>query len=39
VILKAAPGAGVKHNIVEQDQTPGDPPESLRKSFNYPKTV
>ncbi len=38
-ILKAAPGAGVKHYIVEQDQTPGDPLESLRKSFNYLKTV
>ncbi len=38
-ILKAAPGAGVKHYIVEQDQTPGDPLESLRKSFNYLKTM
>lgn len=38
-ILKAAPGAGVKHYIVEQDQTSGDPLESLRKSFNYLKTV
>lgn len=38
-ILKAAPAAGVKHYIVEQDQTPGDPLESLRKSFNYLKTV
>lgn len=38
-ILKAAPGAGVRHYIVEQDQTPGDPLESLRKSFNYLKTL
>jgi sugar phosphate isomerase/epimerase len=38
-ILEAAPGAGVKHYIVEQDQTQGDPLESLRKSFNYLKTV
>jgi len=38
-ILKAAPAAGVKQYIVEQDQTPGDPLESLRKSFNYLKTV
>jgi sugar phosphate isomerase/epimerase len=38
-ILKAAPGAGVKHYIVEQDQTPGDPLESLRKSFDYLKTL
>lgn len=33
-ILKAAPGAGVKHYFVEQDQTAGDPIESLRMSFN-----
>ena len=38
-VLKAAPSAGVKHYIVEQDQTPGDPLDSLRKSFNYLKTV
>jgi sugar phosphate isomerase/epimerase len=38
-ILKAAPGAGVKHYIVEQDQTPGDPLDSLRKSFDYLKTL
>ena len=34
-ILKAAPGAGVKHYFVEQDQTPGDPIESLRQSYAY----
>jgi sugar phosphate isomerase/epimerase len=34
-ILKAAPGAGVKHYFVEQDQTPGDPLDSLKKSFEY----
>ncbi|MEP6714418.1 MAG: sugar phosphate isomerase/epimerase [Terriglobia bacterium] len=38
-ILKAAPGAGVKHYFVEQDQTPGDPLDSLRKSFEYLQTV
>jgi sugar phosphate isomerase/epimerase len=38
-ILKAAPAAGVKQYIVEQDQTPGDPLDSLRKSFEYLKTV
>jgi sugar phosphate isomerase/epimerase len=38
-ILKAAPAAGVRHYIVEQDQTPGDPLDSLRKSFNYLKTI
>jgi sugar phosphate isomerase/epimerase len=38
-ILKAAPAAGVKYYFVEQDQTPGDPLESLRKSFDYLKTV
>jgi len=34
-LLKAAPAAGVKHYFVEQDQTPGDPLESLKKSFDY----
>ena len=34
-LLKAAPAAGVKHYFVEQDQTPGDPLESLKKSFEY----
>lgn len=34
-ILKAAQQAGVKHYFVEQDQTPGDPVTSLRKSFEY----
>ena len=32
-ILKAARAAGVKHYFVEQDQTPGDPIESLRQSY------
>ena len=31
--LKAARAAGVKHYFVEQDQTPGDPIESLRQSY------
>jgi sugar phosphate isomerase/epimerase len=34
-VLKAASKAGVKHYFVEQDQTPGDPIESLRQSYNY----
>lgn len=38
-IVNAAPAAGVKHYFVEQDQTPGDPIESLRKSFDYLKTL
>ena len=38
-ILKAAPGAGVKHYFVEQDQTPGDPLVSLRESFDYLKSI
>ena len=38
-ILKAAPSAGVRHYFVEQDQTPGDPLDSLRKSFDYLKTI
>jgi len=38
-ILAAAPEAGVKHYFVEQDQTAGDPLDSLRKSFNYLQTI
>jgi sugar phosphate isomerase/epimerase len=34
-ILRAAAAAGVEHYFVEQDQTPGDPVESLRQSFGY----
>lgn len=34
-ILRAAESAGVQHYFVEQDQTPGDPVESLRQSFGY----
>jgi sugar phosphate isomerase/epimerase len=34
-ILRAAASAGVEHYFVEQDQTPGDPVESLRQSFAY----
>ena len=34
-VLKAANAAGVKHYFVEQDQTPGDPLESLRQSYAY----
>jgi sugar phosphate isomerase/epimerase len=34
-VLKAAQTAGVKHYFVEQDQTPGDPIASLKKSFEY----
>jgi sugar phosphate isomerase/epimerase len=34
-IFKAASAAGVEHYIVEQDQTPGDPVDSLRQSFAY----
>jgi hypothetical protein len=37
-VLKAADSAGVEHYFVEQDHTPGDPIESLRKSFEYLKT-
>jgi sugar phosphate isomerase/epimerase len=35
VILHTAAAAGVKHYFVEQDQTPGDPLDSLRQSYNY----
>jgi sugar phosphate isomerase/epimerase len=34
-VLHAASSAGVKHYFVEQDQTPGDPVESLRESYKY----
>jgi len=34
-ILRAAKRAGVRHYFVEQDQTPGDPVESLRQSAGY----
>lgn len=38
-ILKAARDVHVAHCFVEQDQTPGDPTASLRKSFEYLSTV
>jgi sugar phosphate isomerase/epimerase len=34
-ILKAADDAGVRHFIVEQDHSPGNPLDSLRKSYTY----
>jgi sugar phosphate isomerase/epimerase len=34
-ILRAAASAKVEHYFVEQDQTPGDPLDSLRQSFEY----
>jgi len=34
-VLRAASAAGVSHYFVEQDQTPGDPVESLRQSFAF----
>jgi sugar phosphate isomerase/epimerase len=34
-VLRAAERAGVKHYFVEQDETPGDPLESLRASYDY----
>lgn len=34
-VLQAAAKAGVKHYFVEQDQTPGNPVESLKTSFAY----
>ena len=38
-ILKAASAAGVEHYFVEQDQTPGDPLDSLRQSAEYLKKL
>jgi sugar phosphate isomerase/epimerase len=34
-VLRAADAAGAQHYFVEQDQTPGDPIESLRQSFAF----
>ena len=34
-VLQAATSTGVKHFFVEQDQTPGNPVDSVRKSFEY----
>jgi sugar phosphate isomerase/epimerase len=34
-VLSAADSAGVQNYFVEQDQTPGDPIASLRKSYEY----
>jgi len=34
-VLKAANAAGVAHYFVEQDQTPGDPIESLKQSYHF----
>lgn len=34
-ILRTAETVGVKHYFVEQDQTPGDPVDSLAKSYKY----
>lgn len=34
VILRACEAAGVKHYVVEQDQTTGNPVDSLRMSYN-----
>jgi sugar phosphate isomerase/epimerase len=36
-VLSAADHAGTKHYFVEQDQTPGNPIDALRKSYNYLK--
>ena len=38
-VLSAAHSAGVEHCFVEQDQTPGDPLESLKKSYLYLSTL
>jgi sugar phosphate isomerase/epimerase len=38
-VLKNAERAGVQHYYVEQDFTPGDPVESLQKSYSYLRKV
>jgi sugar phosphate isomerase/epimerase len=34
-VLRASTSAGVKHFFVEQDQTPGNPIDSLKISYDY----
>jgi sugar phosphate isomerase/epimerase len=34
-VLSAAAASGVRHYFVEQDETPGDPIASLKKSYEY----
>ena len=34
-ILSTAKSIGANHFLVEQDQTPGNPLESLRASYSY----
>jgi sugar phosphate isomerase/epimerase len=38
-VLKAAKAAGVQHFIVEQDQCPGDPLASVKKSIDFLKAI
>lgn len=38
-ILRTAKSIGVKHYFVEQDQTPGDPIDSLKRSYQYLRSV
>ncbi|MDX2267634.1 MAG: sugar phosphate isomerase/epimerase [Bryobacter sp.] len=38
-VLKAAAAAGAKHYFVEQDQTPGNPLDSLKKSADFLRTL
>lgn len=37
--IAAAPAAGAKHFFVEQDECPGDPIDSLKKSWTYLSTL
>jgi sugar phosphate isomerase/epimerase len=38
-ILRQAEKAGVRHYFVEQDQTPGDPVDSLRESYTHLRSL
>jgi sugar phosphate isomerase/epimerase len=38
-VLAAGKAVGVAHGFVEQDQTPGDPLASLKKSYDYLETL
>ena len=38
-LLAEANRLGVEHYFVEQDETPGDPIDSLRKSYQYLRSI
>ena len=38
-VLEAAKGSGVKHAYIEQDETPGDPFESVKVSLEHLRSI